>query len=52
MIFSAKMKIDVQSVSDKQHVYCQQNTTDLKEFSFHGAKLKKIPNFAVWNNIT
>ncbi len=52
MIFMTKMKIDVQSVSDKQHIYCHQNTADLKEFSFHGAKLKKIHNFADSNNIT
>ena len=52
MIFITKMKIDVQSVSDKQHIYCHQNTADLKEFSFHGAKLKKIHNFAGSNNIT
>lgn len=52
VILSAKMKIDVQSVSNEQHIYCQQNTADLKEFSFHGTKLKKIPIFAVLNIIT
>ena len=52
VIFITKMKIDVQSVSDKQHIYCHQNTADLKEFSFHGAKLKKNHNFADSNNIT
>ena len=52
VVFIAKMKVNVQSVSDKQHIKCHQKRPDLKDFSFHDAKLKKILIFAVWNNIT
>ena len=52
VVFFAKMKVNVQSVSDKQHIKCHQKRPDLKDFSFHDAKLKKILIFAVWNNIT
>ena len=40
VIFIAKMKIDVQSMSDKQHIKRHQKRPDLKDFSFHGANLK------------
>ena len=52
MVFRAKVKVDIQPKGHKQHVKCHQNASDLKDFSFHGANIKKFLNFAVSNNIT
>ena len=52
VVFRAKMEIDVQPKSDKKHIKCHQSRPYLKDFSFHGANLKKNSNFVGWNNIT
>ena len=46
VVFRTKMKVDVQVMSDKQHIQGHQKRSDLKKLSFHGTKIKKIPIFA------